>query len=71
MESMVTPLATTVVSSTDLGLAMVSTLLENIWHGGLLLGSSLLIFVLKLPARLVLPFILALVSGLMLLRAAG
>jgi hypothetical protein len=71
MESMVTPLATTVVSSTDLGLAMVSTLLENIWHGGLLLGSSLLIFVLKLPARLVLPFILALVSGLMLLIAAG
>jgi len=71
MESMFTPLATTVVSSTDLGLAMVSTLLENIWRGGLLLGSCLLIFVLKLPVGLVLPLILFLASGLMLLIAAG
>jgi hypothetical protein len=71
MDSMFTTLAPTVVSSTDLGLAMVSTLLENRWHAGLLLGMWLLIFVLKCPARLVLPLILFLAGGLMLLSAAG
>ena len=71
MESIFTTLATTVMGSTDLGLAMVSALLENIWRGGLRLGLCLLIFVLKLPARLVLPLILSLASGLMLLIAAG
>jgi hypothetical protein len=71
MESMFTTLAPTVMSSTDLGLAMVSALLENIWRSGLLLGVCLLIFVLKCPARLVLPLIVSSGGGLMLLIAAG
>jgi hypothetical protein len=71
MESIFTTLAPIVMSSTDLGLALVSALLENSWRVGLLLGLYLLIFVLKLPARLVLPLILFLAGGLMLLIAAG
>ena len=71
MESMLPTLAPTVMSSTDLGLAIVRALLENIWRIGLVLGLYLLIFVLKLPAGLVLPLILFLAGGLMLLRAAG
>jgi hypothetical protein len=71
MESMFTTLVPTVMSSTDLGLAIVRALLENIWRIGLVLGLYLLIFVLKLPAGLVLPLILFLAGGLMLLIAAG
>ena len=71
MESIFTTLAPIVMSSTDLGLAIVSALLENIWRVGLPLGSCLLIFVLKLPAGLVLPLILFLAGGLMLVIAAG
>lgn len=71
MESLFTTLVPTVMSSTDLGLVIVRALLENIWRVGLLLGLYLLIFVLKLPAGLVLPLILFLAGSLMLLIAAG
>jgi hypothetical protein len=71
MESLFTILVPTVMSSTDLGLAIVRALLENIWRVGLLLGLYLLIFVSKLPAGLVLPLTLFLAGGLMLLIAAG
>jgi hypothetical protein len=71
MESMFTTLVPTVMSCTDLGLAIVRALFENGWRVGLLLGLYLLIFVLKLPAGLVLPLILFLAGGFMLLIAAG
>jgi len=71
MESIFTTLAPTVMSGADLGLAMVSALLENIWRGGLVLGLCLLIFVWKLPPILMLPLILSLASVLMLLIAVG
>jgi hypothetical protein len=71
MESIFTTLAPTVMSGTDVGLAMVSALLEHIWPRGLVLGLCLLIYVLKLPAMLVLPLIFFLVGGLVLLIAAG
>jgi hypothetical protein len=71
MDSIFTTVAPIVISGTDLGLAMVRTLLENSWCGSFLLGLCLLIFGLKLPPMLVLPLILSLAGGLMLLIAAG
>ena len=71
MDSIFTTVTPTVTSGTDFGLAMVRTLFENIWHGGLVLGLCLLISVLKPPAILVLTLILPFVSALLLLMAAG
>jgi hypothetical protein len=71
MESIFTTLALTVMSGTDVGLAMVRALLEHIWPRGLLVGLCLLIYVLKLPTMLALPLIFSLVGGLILLIAAG
>jgi hypothetical protein len=69
MEFIFHTLAWGVIIGSNLGLAMVRAVLENIWLGGLLLGLSLLIYVLKLPAILVLTLLLPFVGALLLLMA--
>jgi hypothetical protein len=71
MESIFTTLALTVMSGSDLGLAMVRALLEHIWLGGLLLGLCLLMSWLKLPHTLLFALVLFLLVSITVLIAAG